>query len=189
MKWHSHAWIHFSSITHNLFPGTQILTLRFWPSQLTGNGCLFTARVYLHGWFVLWAFPRSPREYGKYLLCESEAPNIRTFPWTWTRWVMQQSDYLTGKSRAPCNNLFITVIVITPWSVRRHTPRGLMGGHQSSFEPPPEGSAKCSLDLGARLDCPVVQRLHLSAVLICTQYTHTLTKNLSTRQTTNCCSC
>lgn len=39
---------------------------------------------------------------------------------------------------------------------------GLMGGHQSSFDPPPEGSAKCSLDLGALLHSPVVQRLHLS---------------------------
>lgn len=36
-----------------------------------------------------------------------------------------------------------------------------MGGHQSSFDPPPEGSAKCSLDLRALLDSPVVQRLHL----------------------------
>lgn len=54
-----------------------------------------------------------------------------------------------------------------------------MGGHQSSFDPPPEGSAKCSLDLRALLDSPVVQRLHLishttvpqSPVVICSQHT------------------
>ena len=35
-----------------------------------------------------------------------------------------------------------------------------MGGHQSSFDPPPEGSAKCSLDLRALLNSLAMQRLH-----------------------------
>lgn len=41
-----------------------------------------------------------------------------------------------------------------------------MGHHQSSFDPPPEGSAKCSLDLRALHDSLVVQRLH--ATYCCT---------------------
>lgn len=62
------------------------------------------------------------------------------------------------KNYAPCNNLFITMIVITCSSACKQ--QGLRGGHQSSFDPPPEGSAKCSLDLRALLDSLVVQRLH-----------------------------
>lgn len=52
-----------------------------------------------------------------------------------------------------------SIIAITHSSVCIWT--GLMGGHQSSFNPPPEGSAKCSLDLRALPESPVVQRLHL----------------------------
>lgn len=62
------------------------------------------------------------------------------------------------KTYAPWNSLFITMIVITSSSACKQ--QGLMGGHQSSFDPPPEGSAKCSLDLRALLDSLMVQWLH-----------------------------
>ncbi len=47
-----------------------------------------------------------------------------------------------------CKSLVFIIIVITHSSVGRQA--GPMGGHQSTFDPPPEGSTKCSLDLRAQ---------------------------------------
>lgn len=147
-----------------LFPGTRRLTLHISASQFvvwthTGNDCLLTAM-----------FVHMVDLFHQCLMSLNGTENSVNRKHIWydiPTLMLEKQEWIA----VCCNSLFIIIIVITHWKVCRQ--RGLICGHQSSFGPPPEGTAKCSLDLRALLDSPaVLHQIPPTTVSQCISYLH-----------------